>query len=192
MSSESYSQWWIQLYLSNWWCNFIKQLGVSPRLKRGSILTLDHMRSPLKIKILDMEPNFNTGTGVIKGWRHQVDQGLVVCVYGDLAIVKVEVQFVNGVVNGVCFFLNGAQNFHYVFCLSKTDTHKLLIHWNISTTIYFVKISVLCVEMAEIFEKKHEKSICLTLYHMGTRAGRQALIFEISTGIKWRNIRTKW
>ena len=71
--------------------------------------------SPLKIKILDMEPNFNTGTGVIKGWRHQVDQGHMVCVYGDLAIVKVEVQFVNGVVNGVCFFLNGAQNFHYVF-----------------------------------------------------------------------------
>ena len=89
--------------------------------------------SPLKIKILDMEPNFNTGTGVIKGWRHQVDQGHMVCVYGDLAIVKVEVQFVNGVVNGVCFFLNGAQNFHYVFCLSKTDTHKLLIHWSIPT-----------------------------------------------------------
>ena len=50
----------------------------------------------------------------------------MVCVYGDLAIVKVEVQFVNGVVNGVCFFLNGAQNLHYVICLSKTDTHKLL------------------------------------------------------------------
>ena len=55
------------------------------------------MRSPLKIKILDMELNFNTGIGVIKGWRHQVYQGLVVCVYGDFAIVKGEVQFVNGV-----------------------------------------------------------------------------------------------
>ena len=77
-------------------------------VEKGSILTLDHMRSPLKIKTLDMEPNFNTGTGVIKGWRHQVDQGHVVCVYGDLAIVKVEVQFVKVLVNGVWFFLNGA------------------------------------------------------------------------------------
>ena len=74
-----------------------------------------------------MEPNFNTGTGVIKGWRHQVDQGHMVYVYGNLAIVKVEVQFVIG----VGFFPKGAQNFHYIFCLSKTDTHKLLIHWNV-------------------------------------------------------------
>ena len=71
--------------------------AASRRLKRGSILTLDHMMSPLKINILDMEPNFNTGTGIIKGWRHQVDPGHMVCVHGDLAIVKVEVQFVNGV-----------------------------------------------------------------------------------------------
>ena len=106
------------------------------RLKGGSILTLDHMMSPSKIKILDMKPNFNTGTGIIKGWRHQVNQGHMVCVYGDLAIVKVEVQFVNGVVNGVCFFLNGAQNFHYVFCLSKTDRHILLIHWSILTAFF--------------------------------------------------------
>ena len=37
--------------------------------------------------------NFNTGTGVVKGWRHQMDQGFVECVYGHLAIVRVEVQF---------------------------------------------------------------------------------------------------
>ena len=69
----------------------------------------------------------NTGIGIIKGGQHQVDQGFVVCVYGPLANVKVEVQFVKGGVDGVCLFLNGAQKTSITFfCLSNTNTHKLL------------------------------------------------------------------
>ena len=75
---------------------------------------------------------FNTGTGIVKGWQHQVDQGFVVCVYGPLANVKVEVQFVKGVVDGVCLFLNGAQKTSITFfvclhvTLKKQNNNKLL------------------------------------------------------------------